>query len=108
MERFWGKRPKRNKYGAKKVEVDGIRFHSKKEADYYCRLKLLKRAGEVDFFLRQVPFDLPGGVKYRCDFQVFWSDGKVTFVDVKGFMTKTSKLKIKQVEELYPIEIVLV
>ena len=95
----------RHKYGAVKTELDGIKFDSKKEAQYYRDLKVLKQSGELVFFLRQVPFDLPGNVKYRCDFQEFWANGNVRFVDVKGYPTPEYKLKKKQVEALYPIKI---
>lgn len=95
----------RHKYNAKKTELDGIKFDSKKEASYYTKLKLLQRAGEVVFFLRQVPFHLPGGVRFVCDFQVFWADGTVTFDDPKGYLTDVYKLKKRQVESSYPVEI---
>lgn len=104
----WSEKAIRNKYGSTRTVVDGINFDSKKEAGYYTRLKLLQKAGEVAFFLRQVPFDLPGKIKYRCDFQVFYKDGKIEFVDVKGYMTKQSRDKIKQTEALYPVKIKVV
>ena len=69
-------------------------------------LKLLVKSGEIIFFLRQVPFDLPGGVKYRCDFQIFWGNGKVTHEDSKGKRTDMYIAKKKMVEALYPVEIV--
>lgn len=100
------KQPRRNKYGAEPTIVDGIRFHSKKEARYYGQLLLARKAGDLLFFLRQVPFHLPGAVTYRCDFLEFWKSGEVRFVDVKGFSTQTYKLKRRQVEALYPIKIV--
>ncbi len=85
---------------------DGIVFDSQKEARYYDDLKLLKRAGEVLFWLRQIPFYLLGGVKYVCDFQVFYTNGQVEFVDVKGFKTESYKAKKLMVEELFkPVEI---
>lgn len=97
-----------HKFKAKPTEIDNIKFASRKEARYYAELKLRQRNGEVLFFLRQVPFHLTGGVKYVCDFQVFLSDGTVEFVDVKGMETPMYKLKAKQVQELYPIEIKIV
>ncbi len=99
---------KRSKYGAKPTEVDGIRFDSKAEARHYSKLKLLVVAGDVLFFLRQVPIHLPGKTKYVVDFQEFWADGTVRFVDVKGMETQVFKLKKRQVEELYPFEIEVV
>jgi len=94
-----------HKFSAVKTEVDGIRFDSKKEAEYYRELKLRWLSGEVIFFLRQVPFHLPGGVTYRVDFQEFWADGTVHFVDVKGMRTKEYIMKKKMVESLYPVKI---
>ena len=95
----------RHKFNAKATVRDGIRFDSKKEAYYYDDLQLSVASGDILFFLRQVPFDLPGGVKYRVDFQIFCADYRVTFVDVKGFETAEFKMKKKMVEALFPVEI---
>lgn len=100
-------RPK-HKFQAIRTECDGIKFDSKAEALYYKELLLRKRAGDIVFFLRQVPFYLTGGVKYVCDFQEFHSDGTVHFIDVKGVQTSEFKAKKKMVEALYPIEIEIV
>ena len=100
---------KKNKYNAKPTEVDGFRFDSKREAERYTELKLLKKSGEVIQFLRQVPFHLPGSVTYRVDFMIFWNGGTVSFEDVKGVETQSFKEKKKIVEELYkPIVIEVV
>lgn len=101
-------RVKHNKYNATQTIVDGIRFDSKKEANRYRELKLLQRAGDVVMFLMQVPIRLPGNTTYRVDFQVFWDSGHVSFEDVKGRETEVFRLKKRQVEELYPIELVLI
>lgn len=98
----------RHKFNAVRTESDGINFDSKKEARYYEQLKLRVKAGEVLFFLRQVPLHLPGGVRYVVDFQEFHSDGTVRFVDVKGMQTKDFVMKKKMVESIYPIEIEVV
>lgn len=98
----------KHKYQAKPMTLDGIRFDSKAEGRYYSSLKLRVKAGEVVFFLRQVPFYLPGGVKYVVDFQEFHSDGTVHFVDVKGMETESFKAKKRMVENLYPLEIEVV
>ena len=95
-----------SKYRNKKTVVDHIRFDSQKEARYYTQLKMLRENGDVLMFLRQVPFDLPGGVKYRVDFQVFYSDGTVKHIDVKGMRTKEYLIKKKIVEAEYPVTIV--
>lgn len=98
----------KHKFGAKKCERDGKKFPSLLERRYYDTLKLRQQIGEVLFFLCQVPFDLPGGIKYWCDFQVFLSDGSVEFVDTKGRDTQVSLNKRKQVEAIYPVEIKIV
>ncbi len=95
----------KHKFHTKRTEVDNIKFSSKKEAKRYNILKLLQKSGDILFFLRQVPFHLPGGVKYVCDFLIFWANGIVTIEDVKGFKTESYKAKKKMVEALYPIEI---
>ena len=98
----------RHKFNARPTTYDGIRFDSKKEANYYLSLKMLKKSGEVLFFRRQVPIMLPGNTKYVVDFQVFYTDDRVEHVDVKGYETPEFKLKKKQVEALYPFDIIVV
>jgi hypothetical protein len=95
----------RHKFRAKPSEADGIIFASKKEMGYYRELLLRKKSGEVLFFLRQVPFHLPGNVRHVIDFVEFWSDGTVHVVEVKGYDTPMGKLKRKQVEDIFPVTI---
>jgi hypothetical protein len=94
------------KYRNIRTMTDGISFASKKESKRYCELKVLKQCGEVQYFLRQVPFHLPGNVKYLCDFYVVWKNGSIGIEDVKGKKTQTYIMKKKMVEALYPIKIV--
>ena len=94
-----------HKFHAQPTELDGIKFASKKEAQYYADLKLRQAAGIVLFFLRQVPFHLPGIIRYVCDFAEFLADGQVRFVDVKGYKTDMYRLKRKQVKAVYGVTI---
>lgn len=103
-----GKKKKKNKFKAVKTERDGKKFPSKLEAHYYDKLKLRQKAGDISYFLTQVPFFLPGNVKYVCDFQIFYPDGRVEYVDTKGKDTALSIAKRKIVHELYPVEIIIV
>lgn len=98
----------RHKFGAVRCERDGKKFPSQLERRYYDSLKLRQQGGEVLFFLCQVPFDLPGNIKYWCDFQVFFSDGSVEFIDTKGRDTQVSLNKRKQVEAIYPVQIKII
>lgn len=105
MKNISSNRIHKHKFHAKPTEFNGVKYASKKEASYAQELVLRQKSGEVIFALRQVPFYLPGGVKYVVDFQEFRSDGTVHFIDVKGMRTPMYKLKKKQVESLYPIKI---
>ena len=84
----------------------GKRSRSKKEEDYCCRLKILQKSGVVVFFLRNVPFDLPEGEKYKVDFVVFFSDGHCEFVNLRRNHSDVAIAKKKILETLYPVEII--
>ena len=112
MEYMGQKKPKKSKYSNKKTVVDGITFDSKKEGEYYCNLKLLKRAGIVKKielqpkFILQEKFKKNGkthrAITYIADFKVTYADGKVEIVDVKGVETQVFKIKRKMFEYKYP------
>lgn len=94
-----------NKYHNRKVTVDGITFDSVKEKDYYCELKVLRMAGVVKDFERQVKYVLQESFKYFkrteraityiADFRVTYADGHVEVVDVKGYRTDVYRIKRK-------------
>lgn len=96
----------KSKYGAKKSHADGICFDSKREADYYCELKLRQRSGDILGFCRQPRFPLISDsgeqVEYLADFIVFNADGTYDIVDVKGMMTDVFKIKQKMFKAKYP------
>ena len=91
---------KKSKYGAVKTSVDGQTFDSKKEADYYCNLKLRLQAGEIKGFCLQPVFILAPGLKYKADFIVFHNDGVAEIIDTKGFKTKELMQIIQELENL--------
>lgn len=99
---------RRSKYSNARTDYNGRTYDSKAEARYAMGLDMRQRAGEVLYWLWQVPFHLPGKTVYRCDFAVFESDGSAHYVDVKGIETQLFKLKKRQVEELYPVTIEVV
>jgi hypothetical protein len=101
----------KRKYNNEKPEVDGVVFDSRKEANYYCNLKLRKRAGDIKDFELQPKFVLlekdkdrvtGRGIKYIADFKITYSDGSVEVVDVKGYKTQVYKLKKKLLLKKYP------
>lgn len=95
---------KKNKYGASPKHVDGYYFPSKLEGSCYQLLKNLQKEGNFNFFLRQIPFDIPGHKTHRVDFCIFFHN-RVEFVECKGIDLAIGKLKREQVEELYKITI---
>ena len=102
-----------NKYNAKKKTIDGITFDSKREAEYYCELKLRKRAGDIldfklqpEFILQDAFTDSMGNkhraIKYRADFLVIYGVYNSEVVDVKGVKTREYQIKKKLFLKKYP------
>ena len=125
------KRYSGNKYGSKKVEVNGIVFDSKKEAKRYQELLLLEKAGAIQNLQRQVKYVLipaqreytneiyTKGRKKGCfkkgkllerecsyiaDF-VYIENGKIVCEDTKGFRTKDYIIKRKLMLKVHGIRI---
>lgn len=108
----------KSKYNNKIVEVDGHKFHSQAEANYYLNLKLRKKANEIKSFRLQPKYLLQesfekDGKKYRAiyyvaDFEVTHNDGSIEVIDVKGVQTKVFRLKLRLFHKQYPYKITLV
>ena len=101
-----------NKYKNHIVEVDGIKFHSAKEAAYYGELKIRKMTGDILSFERQIRYKLEvNGVlicTYISDFEVVLSTGIREVIDVKSFFTRRLpeyRKKKKLMKAIYNIEI---
>ena len=118
-----------NKYGSRKVEVNGIVFDSKREAARYQELLLLEKAGEIKDIRRQVKYVLiPAQYEHpesttrkgrgRCverefayiaDFvyKTILPDGDTLTIveDTKGFRTKDYIIKRKLMLSVYGIRI---
>jgi len=100
-----------SKYKAKKIEIDGITFDSKDEANYYLYLKDKKTKGEIRDFGLQQKFELipkfeKDGKKYRAmtytpDFVIFHNDGSEEYIDVKGFSTQQGEMRKKLFDYFY-------
>lgn len=83
-----------NKYGARKVSMDGKAFDSVKEAKRYRELRLLEAAGAISHLRCQVPYVLlpalqkdgirERAIRYVADF-VYEQDGHTVVEDVKGY-----------------------
>ncbi len=105
----------RNKYGAIKKKYNGVTYHSTKEARYAMFLDRKIQAKEVERWERQIVFKLMvGGVfiaNYILDFQVWYMDGTVKYIDVKGMKKGQAfyvfQIKQKLMKALYNIEVEL-
>lgn len=107
-----GKEPskpiKKPKYNNHFTRIDGICFHSRKEAERYMELKLLLRAGEIKGFCRQPEFILVEGtdeinnIHYSADFIVFNNDGTYQIEDVKGYESEQWTRTYKQFRLKFP------
>lgn len=95
------KQPKEKKHKNEPITIDGHYFPSKKEANYYCDLKLRHRANDILGFGIQIKFPLLNCF-YVADFVVWNTDGTVDVIDTKGMRTDTYIVKIKAFKELYP------
>lgn len=99
-----------SKYGAKKTRIDGVVFHSKREASRYQQLKYLQLAGEISELKLQPRYELWAGdqpirimseryhktgmpLVYVADFE-YVEGGQVVTEDVKGHTTQVAKIKM--------------
>ena len=102
-------KPKRLKYGNRKVEIDGMKFDSQHEANVYFDLMLRVKAGELKCVCRQVKFDLPGGIIYVADFVTILPDYRIeNVIDAKSVITRKNRTYInkkKQMKACWGIDI---
>ena len=107
----------RNKYNTSPKDQrthEGIVFDSKLEMNYYKRLLLLKNATMKELkvvdikmqYVFQLSVNEKKVCKYVCDFVVTYADGRIEYIDVKGFKTAIYRLKKKFVEAQFGIEII--
>ena len=100
-----------SKYGnIKTTTSDGIKHDSIKEANRWCELNLLQRAGLISDLKRQVKYELipkqegEKALHYVADF-VYTENGKTVVEDSKGYRTDVYKIKRKLMLYRYGIKI---
>ena len=90
----------KNKYNAKKVKYEGIKFDSQFELDCWKYLKKLASEGKIKDLNRQIKFELlPANSVYRAltyvaDFTFYVGD-KYIVADAKGLVLPEFKIKQK-------------
>lgn len=108
--------PKRNKYNAKKIELYGIKFDSKKESVRYLFLKEEERQGKISNLKvhPKYPLNINGKkvAEYWPDFEYIDINGIKHVEDVKGCKRGCAwnlfRLKAKIFHVLYGIEVEVV
>ena len=103
------------KYRAKKTIVDGHKFDSKREAEWYKRYREMEKNGEIKNlelqprFILQPSFTKNGKkirkIEYVADFMFTECNLEETphVVDVKGMKTPVYKMKKKMFECQFPL-----
>jgi hypothetical protein len=101
------------KYHAVRTNYNGVRYDSKREAQYAATLDMMRKARGSDRvfeWARQVPFPLRVNGHLICkltlDFQVCYYDGRIEYHEVKGVETRDFKLRMKLFRALFPDVIV--
>ena len=84
--------PKENKYHARSVDIDGMRFDSQREARRFQELRLMEMASQISDLKRQEVVMLSSGITWRMDF-TYVERGLRVLEDFKGAMTREYKLK---------------
>ena len=101
-------KPKRQKYGNRRVEIDGLKFDSQHEANVYADLMSLVRAGDLKCVMRQVKFDLGGGYhatkesryQYIADFVTIDRYDKVEVIDAKSEITRQNRTYLNKKKQM--------
>lgn len=108
---------RRNKYGARKVVVDGESFDSQREAKRWCDLLALEGDGWISQLERQVtyvlapPVTLHGetrkktALRYVADFRYRDRQGAIVVEDAKGFESPVSRIKRHLMKSVHNIDV---
>jgi hypothetical protein len=99
--------PRRNKFGAKSIKIDGKGYPSLLEASVHGVYKLMESAGEITELRHQHTVHFTDAkISWRLDFS-FKRDGELRFGEAKGFETTDYliKLKLWRVYGIAPLEI---
>ena len=103
-------KPRPSKYRNVMTVVDGIRFHSKKEASRYVVLKQAQRSGLISDLTLQPKFKLCVNGILVCDFIpdfAYVENGERIYEDTKSKPTEANRvfrLKRRLFQALYPNE----
>lgn len=90
----------KNKFNAIPQIVDGIRFDSKAEAEFY---RILKQDSSISHVDCHVPVTLNAGLRLNIDFMVYRTNQYVEAIEVKGKETSEFKRMRKLFDAVHPL-----
>ena len=98
---------------SKKTYIDGIKFDSLAEGEYYKILKDLLKDNKIQSMENQVRFTLPdmdGGKRfsYTVDFIATKLDGTKVYLEVKGRMMPGNKLRYAYWQYVYKEKLTII
>ena len=108
------RKPRRNKYGARKTVVDGHTFDSRKEAERYGELDLLQKQGVISGLVIHPLWDIvvEGTKVCRVEYDFRYEhpahSGSVVIEDTKSPATRANRvyrLKKKLFEATHPYQV---
>lgn len=83
----------KSKYNAKKTVIDGVKFDSKAEGEYYLFLKKMEELGRIAIIeLQPKVYLTKSKILYKPDFKIL-EDGQEVYIDVKGMQTPVFNMK---------------
>ncbi len=91
---------------AKKSEFNGNIYDSKFEAQIASDIEMMRKAGEVIKWERQVKIPLIVNDLIVCDYYIdfiVYREGETEYIEAKGYPTPVWKLKWKLFEALYTV-----
>lgn len=99
------------KYKNKPLTIDGHKFDSKREAQYYFDLKRNKTVKNIilqpkfvliDSFIHEKSGKKHKAITYFADFEVEYISGRKEIIDIKGMRTPVFNIKEKLFAKFYP------
>lgn len=96
----------RNKFNNKHCKYNQRTYHSRREAGDAMWLDSLVKQGKIKQVIPQYKISLDVNYEHitnhYVDFRVELADGRIKFMETKGFPTEVYRLKLKLLRAIYP------
>jgi len=96
-----------NSYGGKRADLNNRYFRSRWEANYARYLNVLikqKAVTKWEYEAETFRFNgiNKGTMSYLPDFKVWYKDGTIKFIEIKGYMNQKSATQLKRMKKYFP------